>query len=44
MPYASKLKDEDSIVIVELTQGSQWASFSAQQAGVTWLVNHIRRF
>jgi CRISPR/Cas system-associated endoribonuclease Cas2 len=37
-------KDEDSLVVIELKQGSLWGSFNAQEAGVNWLVNHIRQF
>jgi hypothetical protein len=36
-------KNEDSLAVVELTSGSNWATSGAQADGVNWLRQHIRQ-
>ncbi len=35
---------DDSIAVIELKAGSDWATFNARQAGVDWLTSNIRRY
>ena len=35
---------DDSIAVIELKAGSEWASIRAKQAGVDWLSRNIKRY
>ena len=36
-------RNEDSIVVIEIPAGTDWATWSAQPAGVNWLSEQILR-
>jgi hypothetical protein len=40
----AKTRNEDSLMIIELQPGSQWATYNAQAGGVNWLTDHIQRY
>jgi hypothetical protein len=40
----AKTRNEDSLMVIELQPGNQWATYNAQINGVDWLTNHIQRY
>lgn len=40
----AQTRNEDSLMVIELQPGSQWATFNAQAGGVNWLADHIQRY